>query len=50
MSIENIKPCACTSEFQDQRYGIKQRVHTVTNKGLRCTVCGKEDSGAKRSK
>lgn len=43
-----VLPCSCPSGFQDQRYGVGQRVHNK-GKGLardshlwRCTVCGKE--------
>ncbi len=39
-----IKRCDCKNEYQDRRYGKKNRVHNErSNKqGYRCTVCGKE--------
>jgi hypothetical protein len=41
--------CACKHLFQDERYGVNQRVHNAARKprpGWRCTVClhWKEDS------
>jgi hypothetical protein len=35
-----VKTCTCKHDDQDKMYGAKQRVHTPTNKGHRCTVCG----------
>lgn len=39
-----ILPCSCKSTYQDERYGVGQRVHNecnvVSGKGYRCTVCG----------
>lgn len=41
-----IRSCNCNHEFQDSRYGLGLRVHTVGGKAnsptFRCTVCGKE--------
>lgn len=36
-----IKPCTCNHEYQDKKYGEKQRVHNLCKKGAqsRCTVC-----------
>jgi len=41
-----IKFCSCKHEFQDERYGKKQRVHNYARTGYgskqpgyRCTVC-----------
>lgn len=45
-----IKPCSCTSEFQDSRYGKGQRLYKVVSRNVgmigamreeRCTVCFK---------
>ena len=43
--MTKIKTCTCKHEYQDKKYGKKQRVHnsTATNK-WRCTVCGNEKS------
>lgn len=30
----------CQHDFQDKQYGPGMRVHNITNKGRRCTVCG----------
>jgi len=36
-----ILPCSCKHPFQDQRYGLGQRVHNQKKDGARrCTVCG----------
>ena len=36
-----IQKCVCKNEYQDKRYGVGMRVHTVGIKGdKRCTVCG----------
>jgi len=46
MMMDNIKPCMCKSDYQDQRYGIGMRVHTELKKvqgepqRYSCTVCG----------
>ena len=32
----------CVSEFQDQMYGKRVRVHNVGKGKVRCTVCGGE--------
>jgi hypothetical protein len=37
-----VKPCTCKSDVQDKLYGKGLRLHTVTTKGFRCTVCGKD--------
>jgi hypothetical protein len=41
-----IRFCTCVNEFQDKKYGIRQRVHNrAGGKGTvkwRCTVCGNE--------
>jgi hypothetical protein len=37
-----VKACSCKSDYQDRIYGKGMRLHTVTGKGSRCTVCGKE--------
>ena len=34
--------CTCKSDFQDKVYGKNLRLHSVTTKGFRCTVCGKD--------
>lgn len=36
-----IKPCKCEHKFQDQRYGIGNRVHNINKDGTKgkCTVC-----------
>ena len=40
-----ILPCNCIHEYQDGRYGSRQRVHNRCIKDrkvqYRCTVCGK---------
>lgn len=38
-----IKPCECTSTFQDKEYGKNQRVHSEKKEGkaFKCTNCGK---------
>lgn len=39
-----VLPCTCAHEYQDQRYGKNQRVHTRGGKSgayfWTCTVCG----------
>jgi len=37
-----LRPCTCTSEFQDREHGHKYRVHNFDKEGKegRCTVCG----------
>ena len=42
--------CNCKNEYQDKIYGKGQRVHTPTNKGHRCTVCGNMRSDSSSSK
>lgn len=38
-----IKRCVCEHEYQDKKYGKKNRVCNKTAKDKwRCTVCGKE--------
>lgn len=36
-----IVECSCEHDFQDKKYGKKQRVHNYAEKkeGWRCTVC-----------
>jgi len=42
----SVKSCSCDHEYQDQKYGKKQRVHNAcktANSNVtkwRCTVCG----------
>lgn len=38
--------CTCKSAFQDERYGLRNRVHNAANgkKVWRCTVCKVERS------
>ncbi len=36
-----IKDCACSHEYQDQKYGKNKRVFNEGMKQYRCTVCGK---------
>lgn len=44
-----IRACKCSHDYQDKVYGKGQRVHTPTNRGHRCTVCGSDVvEGAKR--
>ncbi len=51
-----ILACSCKHAFQDERYGVGQRLHNPTKKDggsvKRCTVCGAERtrSGGKASK
>ena len=45
-----IRKCGCTiggvsgkpdaATYQDAKYGVGIRVHNLTGKGLKCTVCG----------
>lgn len=37
-----IKHCTCKHDAQDAMYGKGNRVMNECNKGVRCTVCGKE--------
>ena len=37
-----IVKCTCEHEFQDKKYGYKMRMANPTEKGCRCTVCGKD--------
>ena len=44
----DVRPCTCTSEYQDTKYGKGKRVKNERIKGMRhagwtCTVCGKKD-------
>ena len=41
--MTHIMQCNCQHPFQDQRYGLGQRVHNHTESpaGWRCTVCNK---------
>lgn len=41
-----IKKCDCKHSFQDETYGVGNRVHNVSTKGSNCTVCGKEKTGS----
>ena len=35
-----LKPCTCTNEYMDKKYGKTRRVMNLTTKGThRCTVC-----------
>lgn len=48
MSNPIVKPCSCTSSYQDKKYGVGMRLFTVGSKSC-CTVCGKPaGSGAKK--
>ena len=38
-----IRKCSCKNEFQDKTYGKDLRVKNKTQKGYRCTACGKEE-------
>lgn len=45
--MTKIKKCVCSHEWQDRKYGDKNRVANQTtgsggSPGWRCTVCGKE--------
>ena len=36
-----ILKCNCDYVYQDEKYGLKQRLHNITKGGnARCTVCG----------
>jgi hypothetical protein len=37
-----VRACVCAHEFQDARYN-GMRVHNLSAKGARCTVCGKDN-------
>jgi hypothetical protein len=39
-----IRPCTCTSDYQDKKYGKGKRVMNpkAKNSGHRCSVCAKE--------
>jgi len=39
MAILKCENPKCISDFQDQRYGVKMRVHNPGVKVFRCTVC-----------
>lgn len=44
MDTTTIKPCKCTSTFQDKKYGAGLRLHRIATKleaipRERCTVC-----------
>jgi hypothetical protein len=51
MSKSIIKACTCTSDFQDNLYGKKMRVHNITEDGKKasCTVCEGSAKMAKRN-
>lgn len=36
-----VKSCTCHHEYQDMKYGSKQRVHNIGKQGdtFKCTVC-----------
>ena len=36
--------CTCKHSYQDEKYGENKRVMNKTDKGYRCTVCGKDKS------
>lgn len=47
MSDTTVKPCKCTSSYQDSKYGAGNRLHNVADKkkvgntpATSCTVCG----------
>ncbi len=42
MAEMTIKPCNCIHDYQDEKYGKGNRLHTVGTKKETCTVCGKE--------
>ena len=37
-----VKKCICQHSEQDKLYGKSNRLMNPSNKGFRCTVCGKE--------
>lgn len=37
--MTEVKSCKCDHDYQDRKYGNKQRLHNKTTKGFRCTVC-----------
>lgn len=39
MSGTKILKCYCQHEYQDEKYGKNNRVHTVGEKFNKCTVC-----------
>ena len=43
-----LKKCTCKSEFQDRRYGVGMRLHTIAKPGAipqeRCTICFSNDN------
>ena len=49
--MTSIRPCSCTSKYQDEKYGQMKRVHNSakssvsTRKAWRCTVCGTKKDG-----
>lgn len=49
-----VKRCGCISGpaalYQNARYGVGMRVHTVGFKVLRCTVCGHETENPDQAK
>lgn len=34
--------CGCSSDYQDKKYGMKNRLHNQARDGWTCTVCGKK--------
>jgi hypothetical protein len=40
-----VRRCTCQDAYQDDRYGPGKRLFNACQKGWRCTVCGREDSG-----
>lgn len=42
MSETKIMKCNCKNDFQDKKYGKKNRLFNRTIKGFRCTVCGSD--------
>lgn len=42
-----INKCKCENSFQDVKYGTGNRVHSESEKGPKCSVCGtRNDSGS----
>ncbi len=40
-----VRTCSCANAWQDKEYGNGRRLHNMTKKGQRCTVCGTEHIG-----
>lgn len=51
MSKSIIKSCNCQSDFQDELYGKRNRVHSVSEDGKKahCSVCEGSAKVAKRN-